>query len=258
MANVEGAIAVAEAQQRRIAAAIEAEKRRPVPQSEPKLEPAPPSRLDPPSDAGGKRALVLGNGPSLALHDLERIAELEAVTTYGVNRLPIVPDWYCALDKTVEDKWIPAIGECEGVVTTRKHRLSEREDAIVRKWVRAPNDVMAPPSAAGYFNGRVSGSFMVQWALENGERDIGLLGIEYSSKVLIRDQTAQTHWFGRHDAAVGSPTLGSKRQLGYRFWGALKDYCAREGIRLVNLVEYDTPFHEIGIPTMSMEDWLDG
>lgn len=215
----------------------------------------PPILVRPPNSSP---SMVLGNGPSLNTVAWDELPQ--EVTTYGVNRLPIVPDWYCALDKTVEDKWIPDVGECKGVVTTQKHRMAQRSDAHVRHWVKLPKgNQWQDPGENAYYNGRVSGAFMVQWALERGERDIGLLGIEYSSRALIDDETQDTHWFGRHDPSVGSPALVSRGRLGYRFWTALRDHCARSGIRLVDLVPYETPFSEgIGIPKMSLEDWLNG
>lgn len=251
--DVDAACAAADRMQRRIEKAIEASKRGPEPEEDP--IPPPPAPITTP--VGTKRHLVLGNGPSLSLHDLEAIQKRPEVTTYGVNRLPIVPDWYCAVDRSIEEKWHPPIGECKGVLTTAKNSLCERSDAIVRAWYPLPKDSQwRTPPTGKYYSGRVSGSFVVQWALENGARDIGLLGIEYSGRDLHRKKE-KSHWFGTHDPAIGSPTLGSRKRVGYRFWTALRDHCAREGIRLVNLVEYETPFHEIGIHQMSMSEWLD-
>ena len=77
------------AQQDAVLRRLEARQAQALLDAPPKPTPPPPPIL---TAVGTERHLVLGNGPSLSLHDLEAIQKRPEVTTYGVNRLPIVPD----------------------------------------------------------------------------------------------------------------------------------------------------------------------
>lgn len=217
-----------------------------------------------------KSALLLGNAPIVGTTNFD-VVPRDLITICGVNRLwhkedPerqfVQPQIYCVLDHTVEQEWIPEVGDCETLLTAptpkrRKHRPETRPDAVCRHW-RTYSDRLAWPEPGGpFFNVKSSPGFALQYLIEEGYDQIALLGIEYSTKQLHTDGK-QTHAHGDHGRfARIAATLDSYRGHPRQFWTRALHVCVDRGIKAWNLTPHKTPFHEIGFPHKTMAQWID-
>ena len=145
----------------------------------------------------------MANSPAIGEVDLTKIPE--DVVTIGLNRIlaRYMPDYILIVDKSVEPKYHPTEGALRGgLLTIGSTPYVRRSDAIVMKrgkskttqhppWVW-PKSFSDPLIMAGN-----SACYAFQWALLTGAREIAVIGLDYTHKML-RDKGEQTHFYGKN------------------------------------------------------------
>jgi hypothetical protein len=196
-----------------------------------------------PSKSGtgdGDRVLILGNSPAVQMVDLRKVPS--DVITIGLNRIcaHYIPDYVLAVDRTVEERFIPPVGSLRGkFVTLAGSHYTRRKDADIYKkqprnqrptdkwvWPRRPTD---PFIIAGN-----TANYAFQWALVNGADEIALLGIDFNA-IDLRRKRSHTHFYGYNRAAAPSG-IGDVQ---VRFWKE----AVSQGPTCIDLSPYEsTPF----------------
>ena len=208
------------------------------------------------------KAILLGNAPSLNELDLNAIPR-PGVKVWAVNRIIglITPDTLVVLDTTVEDKWIPRNHPDIRSITGCKysHYTGARTHELIKR--AGPLDPEGPPitewrkPGTPLYNGRNSACFAIQLMIDEGFTDIGLAGIQYSTRqIYAKNKAADTHWLGQNPVTKRSPGFDGP---GAKFWTTLRQLAPSMGLEITNLDPHDgVPFLQAGFPRATLTDWL--
>ena len=212
-----------------------------------------------------RAGLLVGNAPIIAQIPWASIPR-DLVEIVGVNRCwdhdnparqYVHPDWYCALDSSIEPCWLPPEGTVRGFPTRDKKPYNDRSDAIKRNWRTYSDRLPWPKDGEEYFRIRSTPAFAFQWMLESNFTHIGLVDIEYSIPDLVaKEQPTHAHGSeARFDKQA--QTLDGSKGIARRFWTRAVHTAIDKGI-LVNNVNpnTNTPFHSIPFACDHLDHWL--